>query len=89
MIILVKFAIVFLSVICAVYLFVYFKKRGKKTDSHFAFKERQKDLQNFFNEFYSKDAENHGDWLIEKFKKEYPDYYNQIDKKFINNYFKS
>jgi len=87
--ILIKFSVIFLAVIIAVYLFVYFKKRRKKNDYHFAFKERQNDLTVFITQLYPKEVNNYGAWLVEKFKKEYPDYYKQIDKKFINNYFKS
>jgi len=91
MLILIKFSVIFLAVIGGVYLWVFLKTKKKKTDYLFAFNERRKDLTNFLNHFYPKEKKDAGNWrgLVKKFEQEYPDYYKQIDKKFINNYFKS
>ena len=88
--ILIYFSVIFLSVIGAIYLFVFLKKRPKKTDYLFAFNERRRDLTNFLNEFCYQERKDNENWgeLVEKFKKNYPDYYKRIDKKFLDNYFK-
>jgi len=65
---------------------ILLSKTKKKPKKDFAFLARDNDLKNFITYFYKPETINND--LIEQFKKEYPDYYDKIDKKFMDNYFK-
>lgn len=88
--------IAFIVIPLVIYVFLLLNTK-KKFRKEFAFLERDEDLKNFVSYFYEidtikkKEVRNFHRGFndkIEQFKNEYPDYYDKIDKKFIDNYFK-
>lgn len=81
--------IIILVIIFSIYLFLYFKKR-KRPGNSFAFGQRQKDLTIFIYNLYPGAKADPEAWneQVKIFKKEYPTFYNRIEKRFLDNYFK-